>query len=74
MNWKDYYAYRNDILYCRKYGKNIFVKYVTPIFLWFDLSLRALYRRKFKNFKVINRAFRDGYISKTGRTVNPGEF
>ena len=74
MNWKDYYAYRNDILYCKKYGKNIFVKHLTPILLWIDLTLRAIYRRKFKNFKVINKAFKDGYTSKTGRTVNPGDF
>jgi len=74
MNWKDYYAYRNDILYCKKYGKNILVKYLTPIFLWIDLTLRAIYRRKFKNIKVINKAFKDGYINKTGRTVNPGQF
>lgn len=74
MNWKDYYAYRNDILYCRKYGKNIFVRNVTPILLWGVLTLRAIYRRKFKNFRVINRAFKDGYRANTGRTVNPGEF
>lgn len=74
MNWKDYYAYRNDILYCRKYGKNFLVKNITPILLWIDLTLRAIYRRKFKNFKVINKAFIDGYKSNIGRTVNPGEF
>ena len=74
MNWKDYYAYRNDILYCRKYGKNIFVRNITPILLWGDLTLRAIYRRKFKNFKVINKAFKDGYRANIGRTVNPGEF
>ena len=74
MNWKDYYAYRNDILFCRKYGKNIFVKYLTPIFLYGNLILRAIIKRKWKNIKVINKAFIDGYIGKKGKTVNPGDF
>lgn len=73
MNWKDYYAYRNDIIYCRKYGRNFWVKKITPIFLWINLSLRALVKLKFKNFKVINKAFWDGYKERTGKTINPGE-
>lgn len=74
MNWKDYYAYRNDILFCRKYGKNIFVKYITPIFLCMNLILRAIIKRKWKNIKVIKKAFLDGYSEKGGKIVNPGEF
>lgn len=73
MNWKDYYAYRNDIIYCRRYGKNIFVKYFTPIFLWFNLTCKAILKMKFKNFKIINKAFIDGYTLKTGKTVLPSK-
>lgn len=73
MNWKDYYAYRNSIFFDRTYGENIFVKYISPIFLWGDLTLRAIYRRKYKNLSVINRAFKDGYLKKMGKTINPGE-
>ena len=74
MNWKDYYAYRNDILYCRKYGENIFVKYLTPILLYINLMGKAIIKRKGKNIKVISRAFYDGYTEKKGKTVEPGEF
>ena len=73
MNWKDYYAFRNDIIYCRRYGKNIFVKFVTPIFLWCNLTCKGLLKLKFKNFKVINKAFIDGYTLKMGKTVVPGK-
>jgi GT2 family glycosyltransferase len=73
MNWKDYYAYRNDIIYCRKYGRNCLVKNITPIFLWMNLSVKALLKMKFRNFKVINKAFIDGLKGNSGKTVKPGE-
>lgn len=74
MNWKDYYAYRNDILFCRKYGENIFVKYLTPIFLYGNMIGKAIIKRKRKNIKVMSKAFYDGYTGKRGKTVEPGEF
>lgn len=74
FNWKDYYAYRNDILFCRKYGKNIWVRYLTPIFLYVNLILKAAIKRKWKNIKVINKAFIDGCKGRKGKTVNPGDF
>ena len=74
MNWKDYYAYRNDILFCRKYGENIFVKYLTPIFLYGNMLGKAIIKRKRKNIKVMSKAFYDGYTGKRGKTVEPGEF
>ncbi len=73
MNWKEYYAYRNDILFCRKYGKNVLVKYMTPILVFIDLSLRAIIKRKWKNLKVLSKAFLDGYLGKKGKTINPGD-
>lgn len=73
MNWKDYYAYRNSIAFDRIYGENVFVKYLSPILLWSDLLSRALYRRKYRNIKIINKAFLDGYSLKLGKTINPGE-
>ena len=73
MNWKSYYSYRNDILFCRKYGKNFGVKYVTPVFLYINLMIKAIFKKKWKNIKIINKAFFDGYIQKCGKTINPGE-
>lgn len=73
MNWKDYYAYRNDILFCQKYAENIFVKYITPILLYINLFLKTIIKRKWKNIKVINKAFKDGYTKNEGKTINPGE-
>lgn len=74
MDWKDYYAYRNDILFCKKYGENIFVKYLTPIFLYGNMLVKAIIKRKRKNIKVMSKAFYDGYTGKKGKTVEPGEF
>lgn len=74
MNWRDYYAFRNDILYCKKYGKNIFVRQLTPILLWINLTIKAILKFKFRNFRVINKAFIDGYMSRTGCRVKPGGF
>ena len=72
MNWKDYYAFRNDIIFCKKYGKNIFVKYMTPLLLWTSLTIKAIGRRKFKNLKIINKSLHDGYLNMSGKTVEPG--
>lgn len=71
MNWKDYYAFRNDILFCKKYGKNCLVRNISPLLLWLSLSIKALLKGKFRNFKVINKAFYDGVKGKSGKTVEP---
>lgn len=73
MGWKDYYSYRNCIIFTKKYSTNLFVKLFIPFIMWLDLSLRALYRRKFYNFKVINKAIIDGCRNRNGKTINPGD-
>lgn len=73
MNWRNYYDIRNSIVFDRKYGKNILVKKVRPIYLWLDLTLRAIFRGKYYNFKIINKGYKDGINGLLGKRVNPGE-
>ena len=72
MGWKDYYGYRNQIWYDTTYGKNVFVKILRPILLIIELSIRAVVRRKWSNFKVLFKAYRDGTQGKLGKLVEPG--
>lgn len=71
MNWKDYYSFRNYIFFCKKYGQNAMVRNCTSIILWINLSLKALLKFKFKNFKIINKVFIDGIKGKSGKTIEP---
>lgn len=74
MNWRAYYAYRNAIVIDRLYGENIFVRYLSPIFLWIEYILKAILQLKTKNVKIITKAFLDGYLLRLGKRVKPGEF
>ncbi len=72
MGWKQYYSYRNQYWFDRTYGKNIFVKYLRPILNHIDLCLRAIVKRKWSNFTVLNKAYHDGTRGIMGKTVDPG--
>lgn len=72
MGWKDYYNCRNQIWFNRTYGKNIFVRILRPRLLIWDLYLRAIVRRKWSNFRVLHRAYRDGMANRLGKLVEPG--
>ena len=72
MGWKEYYGYRNQIYFDKIYGKNIFTKGLRPIFLYIDLITRSIYRKKWSNIKVINKAYKDGKSLKLGKIINPG--
>ena len=74
MDWRDYYAYRNDVIYCKKYGRNIFVKNLTPVLMYITMFSKAIIKRKWKNGKIISKAFYDGWNMKVGKIVDPGEF
>lgn len=74
MNWRSYYSYRNIIAIDRIHGENIMVKYLSPVLLWIDYSARAILQLKFKNAKILFKAFIDGYTLKLGKRVEPGEF
>ena len=73
MNWKDYYGYRNQYWFDKKYGENFLVKYLRPLFNHFDLVLRAIIRKKFSNIKVLNAAYYDGSHGLLGKRVEPGK-
>lgn len=72
MDWKDYYSLRNHVWYDRLHAENIFVKYLRPRIMIFDLLLRAVYKRKWSNLKVLKRAYRDGMQGRLGKTIEPG--
>ena len=73
MDWKNYYGYRNQIWFDRHYGENIFVKIFRPNLLVLDLSLRAIFRGKFSNLKVIKLAYVHGINDRLGKLVEPGK-
>lgn len=73
MNWKDYYGYRNQYWFDKKYGENFLVKYLRPLFNHVDLILRAIICRKFANIKVLNAAYYDGNHGLLGKRVEPGK-
>lgn len=73
MGWKDYYSYRNMYWFDRKYGENVWVKKLRPIFNHLDLCCRAIIKRKYSNIKVLNKAYHDGTKGILGKTVQPGE-
>ena len=72
MGWKEYYGYRNQYWFDCTYGENVFVKYLRPILNHMDLCLRAIVRRKWSNFTVLNKAYHDGTREILGKTVDPG--
>ena len=72
MGWKEYYGYRNQIWFDRTYGTNLAVRKLRPVFLVLDLGLRAVIRHKWRNFKVIKKAYLDGIHDRLGITVKPG--
>lgn len=72
MNWKNYYSYRNSIIFDKRYGENLWVKNIRPLLLCLDLSFRAIVKRKFYNLKIIKRAFIDGKLEIMGKTIEPG--
>lgn len=72
MGWKDYYGYRNQIWFDRKYGDNKLVKLLRPRLLIADLVLRAVIKRKWSNIKVLRKAYSDGMSSRLGKLVEPG--
>lgn len=73
MGWKQYYGFRNQYWFDRTYGKNNFVKTIRPLLSYLDMSLRAVYRRKWSNLRVMKRAYHDGTHGLLGKTVEPGE-
>lgn len=80
--WKDYYMYRNRVLFIREFQQNK-IKLVVGIFL---VKLRCLKQiiaayssgmnKKLlkKRIATIKRAYKDGTKNMTGKTIDPNEF
>ena len=72
MNWRNYYLYRNCIIFDRKYGENYFVKKLSPRLFIFELYIKNLLLLRFGNFKIIHMAAKDGFNNVSGKTIEPG--
>ncbi|MDN2452993.1 glycosyltransferase [Lactobacillus sp. UCMA15818] len=66
MNWKDYYFYRNQFFFEKKYGENFAVRNVRNFFLVIDLSVRAIALRKWSNLRIIYLAYLNGVAGNLG--------
>lgn len=71
MNWKHYYAYRNQVWFYKQYGKNCFVRTLRPIMRIGDLLLRAIILRKWSNIRILRRAYVDGIKGHLGMIIPP---
>ena len=74
FNWRDYYAIRNSILIQKKYGTSFGAKYISPIIAWNWWFALSIFKKRFKNIKILNMAVRDGIRGKEGKVVGPGDF
>ena len=67
-SWKESYALRNNIYFCRRYGKNIVFKIVMPSLIlvryvlgWIKHIIRKDGYYKMSDFRMIITSFLDGY-------------
>lgn len=74
FTWRDYYAIRNSILIQKKYGTSFGSKYISPIITWIWWFALSIYKRRFKNIKILNMAVHDGLKNRWGKVINPGDF
>lgn len=80
--WKDYYTYRNRIIFIKKYGKNGFCRFVGVCLLKLSASKQIIKCRFSKlakplkaiRIKLYRQAIKDGRNGKLGKTVDPKVF
>lgn len=80
--WKDYYMYRNRIVFVKKFGKSFVHKFLGISFVMlrcmkqYLLSFSLPYSRGIKELRrrVLLQGIRDGLRSITGKTVDPQVF
>jgi GT2 family glycosyltransferase len=79
--WKDYYMYRNRLLFINKFQENIFKRSIGVFLVWlrvFKQIVLNIKRNKGEMRKLRARllweAYYDGQNMKTGKTIDPGEF
>jgi GT2 family glycosyltransferase len=76
--WKDYYMYRNRILFIEKFQNNAFPKSIGYILVWLRLVKESILNiktntgalRKLRH-DILWQAFRDGKAMKRGKTLDP---
>ena len=73
-NWREYYYARNEIVFDRKYNKNVFVALIRPYITVVKRALKYTIKRNPTALKYSKKAFKDGKHKNLGKTVNPGEF
>lgn len=73
-NWREYYYARNEIVFDRKYNKNVFVALIRPYITIAKRVLKYTLKRNPTALKYSKKAFKDGKNKNLGKTVNPGEF
>lgn len=71
--WKSYYNLRNSVYFEKKYGQNIFVKYLRPFLRTVDLILKAIYKGRSYRVKWLMRAYKDGLCEHMGKIYDPSE-
>ena len=72
LNWRHYYSYRNCIYFDKKYGKNWFVKNLTPKLFIIELMIKNIILFRFYNLKIILKAYKDANKNIRGKTIEPG--
>lgn len=73
LNWKNYYALRNYILFMKKYGTSWGARKFNAAINLVYWNIRAIKSKSIKNIKIVNMAILDGWKGKTGKTVEPGD-
>lgn len=81
-SWKDYYLFRNRLLFCKKYSKNSVQRLCVTIKIIFSVYLKminTLINPKFKKYKklrlsLLHRAIKDGTKNVYGKIIDPQEF
>ena len=72
LNWRHYYSYRNCIYFDKKYGKNWFVKNLTPKLFIIELMIKNIILFRFYNLKIILKEYKDANKNIRGKTIEPG--
>lgn len=74
FNWKNYYLIRNEIIFDKKYNSSKINPYFRSLFLLIRNILGSIKHRDKERFVYSIKAFVDGHLNKSGKTVEPGSF
>jgi GT2 family glycosyltransferase len=71
-NWRTYYVLRNNIIFDRKYGQNVWVRIISPRLLLIHKLLKSILDGYSKNnIPILFKAYHDGMHKKMGKRVDP---